>query len=131
MFKRGWIRADMEYVLRLHRPVQSHERPDRRLSPRQVCCRPVKLVCPHTGKFLSGCTANISGSGALLEIDHPSLMVAGQQVELGVAWSSRQAILTRSQMVEATVVRSLGHGGGQMVAVSFTSQQEVPVAAAG
>ena len=85
----------------------AHNPADRRNSPRQLLDRPVKLRCEQTGRYLAGRTRDASPAGALIEVDHPSLLVAGQRVSVGIAWSSRQMLLADADLVDATVVRSL------------------------
>jgi hypothetical protein len=101
---------------------------ERRRDPRLEVRHPVKLHCPQTGRYWAGQTCNISPGGAMVEVAHPSLLVAGQGLKLGVAWTNRQALLGPGDMVDATVVRSLGGGGVQYVAVRFA--QRMPAALA-
>lgn len=99
---------------------------ERRRSARHPLARPAKVRCLQTGRYLAARTQNVSSNGALLEIDHPSLLVSGQQVSVAVAWSRRDAVLKRDDMYQATVVRSLGLGGRQHVAVVFAG--DIPLA---
>lgn len=103
---------------------------ERRHDLRRQLRQPVKLHCPDTGRYLAGATANISSGGALLEIEHPSLLVPGQQVRLGITWNPRQNVLQQDDLLPATVVRSLGHGHRQSVAIAFTQAQSLPALAA-
>lgn len=96
---------------------------DRRQNVRHLLDRPVKLRCKQTGRYLAGRTRDASSTGALIEIDHPSLLVTGQCVSVGIAWSSRQVLLTNTDLVDATVVRSLALTGTQHVAVQFSQPQ--------
>ena len=98
---------------------------ERRREARREVSQPVKVQCLETGRYLTGRTRNLSAGGALLEVLHPSLLVPGQRLRVGVARNDRQALLTSSEMAEATVVRSLGLGGTQSVAVSFAHPQEL------
>jgi hypothetical protein len=93
----------------------SERRRDARLEVR----RPVKLHCAQTGRYWAGQTCNISPGGAMIQVAHPSLLVAG---------TNRQALLSAGDMVDATVVRSLGGGDAQYVAVRFA--QRLPLALA-
>ena len=103
---------------------------ERRRAPRLALdCRAKVHLC-DTGRYLAGKARNLSATGALLEIDHPSLLVSGQRLRLGIAWSSRDAILPAQDMVSATVVRSLGLGAMQTVAISFDKAMALPAPAA-
>ena len=68
---------------------------------------------------MAGRTRNVSASGAMLEVYMPSMLITGQRLEVGIAWQHRQALLGKDQLVQATVVRSLGMGGVQHVAIQF------------
>ena len=99
---------------------------DRRQGRRISTSRPAKLRCLQTGKYIAGQTRNVSATGALLEVDRPSLLVRGQRIEVGIAWSRRNAVLRSGEdLVAATVVRSLGLGRIQHVAVQFDQAQSV------
>ncbi len=102
---------------------------EKRKNFRQALDKPVKVFCPDTGKYLSGKTINLSTSGALIELNTPSLLVPGQQLQLGISWSSSQTILSGNSLTEATVVRSLGHNANQQVAMQFNFRQEAAMAA--
>ena len=93
--------------------------PERRRRPRLSLAYPVKLWCVETGRFLAGATEDLSAEGALIRVQHPSLLVPGQRLRVGIAWSGRDALIMQRQMLPAIVVRSLGHGETQHVAVSF------------
>lgn len=77
----------------------------------------------QSGRFLTGNTQNLSASGALIEINHPSLLVPGQRLRMGVAWTKQQSILHASTMLDAVVVRSFGLGETQRVALAFAQRQ--------
>lgn len=64
---------------------------ERRQDIRTPLLRPAKIRCRQTGKYYQGKTCNISDSGALIEIKHPSLMVAGQQ-RVAVLFEQRQQL---------------------------------------
>jgi len=98
---------------------------ERRRDARLPLDRPVKVQCLHTGRYLAGHTFNLSASGALVEIEHPSLMIPGQRIKVGVAQTKQNVILQSEEMADATVVRSMGHRGRQTVAVMFDHRQEL------
>ena len=100
-------------------------RTERRRDARIPLSRPVKLRCIETGRYLAGQTDNLSASGALLEINHPSLLVPGQRIQVGIAWGRGQAVIDSGSLAEATVVRSLGLGNVQRIAVQFSHRQEM------
>ena len=102
---------------------------ERRFEARTEMVRPLKLWCTHTGRYLSGATRDVSPTGAMIEIDHPSLLVSGQRVRVGIAWSSRHMLLGDADLIEARVLRSLGMGGCQRVALEFNQRQELALSA--
>jgi len=102
---------------------------DRRADPRIAMTRPAKVQCVETGRYLPARTSNMSAGGALVEVDHPSLLVVGQKLRVGVAWTHQQAILSSKDMVDATVVRSMGFGKRQSVALSFSQKQQMRLSA--
>ncbi len=99
---------------------------ERRRQARLTLAYPVKVWCVETGRFLAGQTHDLSAQGALIEVQNPSLLVPGQRVRVGIAWSSREVVLSRKQMLPGVVVRSLGHGQQQHVAVSFDAAMILP-----
>jgi hypothetical protein len=102
---------------------------DRRRDARMPITRPIKLQCAETGRYMAGRTSNLSAGGALLEVDHPSLLVAGQRLRLGIAWQDSQAVLASDTLAEAIVIRSLGSGTSQSVAIQFARRQALAVSA--
>ncbi len=101
---------------------------NRRRYPRAQLNRPVKLQCTRTGRYLSGQTCDVSAGGALIEVAQPSLLVSGQELAVGIAWTNRNMLLGESDMVPAIVTRSLGLGGKQQVAVQFSHYQQLQLA---
>ena len=97
--------------------------PDRRRAARVKVCRPVKLQCTATGKYYRGRTKDLSIDGVWLEADHPSGFAVGQTVRVGIAWSDRHSVLNASGMPHGTVVRCLGLGAQQHLAVHFQHPQ--------
>lgn len=92
---------------------------DRRRYPRVPCDRPVKVRCGVTGKYVAGQTLDVSDGGCLMRLDGDQSVKAGQSVRVGIAYRTNQALILADDMVEGTVVRRLGHGGAQHVAVTF------------
>ena len=90
--------------------------------------RPVKIQCVETGRFLPGHTCDVSPGGAMIEVKHPSLLVPGQRVRVGISWTAQQMLLHADDMAEATVLRSLGQGGTQHVAIGFDQPQSLSMA---
>jgi hypothetical protein len=101
---------------------------ERRHDARLAVARPVRVECPQTGRRFSGRTRDVSASGAMLEVDHPCLLVPGQPLRLGIAWTARQTVLRREDLLDAVVVRSLGKGPMQTVAISFTRRIQLAAA---
>jgi hypothetical protein len=113
-------------TLRLHADHAGTK--ERRHDARLVAARPVRVECPQTGRRFSGRTRDVSAGGALLEVDHPCLLVPGQPLRLGIAWTARQTVLRREDLLEAVVVRSLGNGPKQTVAISFSQRLQLATA---
>lgn len=101
---------------------------ERRTDPRVEVDRPVKLQCQLTGRYYSGRTYNVSAGGAMVEVDSVSLMIPGQQLNVGIAWDTRQAIMNSRDMVKATVVRSAGLASHQVIGLQFQQRQELAIA---
>lgn len=101
---------------------------ERRRDTRISMDRPVKVQCVMTGRYLPGVTCNVSATGAMLQLNHASLLVQGQRLRVGFAWNDHQAIIQNAQMTDAVVVRSLGIGGRQHVALCFDQRQELELA---
>ncbi len=93
--------------------------------------RAVKVQCLLTGRYFQGATENVSVGGVLMQVSHPSLMVPGQRVRVGIASSPRHVILGQNDFHEGTVVRALGLDGQQNVAVEYDQPQELELAATG
>lgn len=100
--------------------------PERRRDPRIPAQHAVKLKCEQTGgKYIAGATDNVSNGGAMLKLDHPRLLVTGQTVLVGIVRNPTCGMLTAEDFVEATIVRSLGHGPTQHVAVRYDRPQRL------
>lgn len=102
---------------------------DRRHDPRVPLQRPVKLQCQITGRFFAGQTVNLSAGGSLMQLGRASLMVPGQRVRVAIPADPRAALLRSADFVEATVLRALGMGGRQSVALRFDQPQALPALA--
>jgi c-di-GMP-binding flagellar brake protein YcgR len=98
--------------------------PERRRDPRIPVSHLVKLKCEQTaGKYIPGSTHDVSDGGAMLVLDHPRLLTTGQKVQIGIAKDPTRGMLASEDFVEATIVRSLGHGETQHVAVRYARPQ--------
>ena len=85
--------------------------PERRRDPRISASHLVKLKCEQTaGKYIPGTTHDVSDGGAMLMLDHPRLLTTGQKVQIGIFSNPARGMLKSEEFVEATIVRSLGHG---------------------
>lgn len=103
--------------------------PERRREARQRVNRPVKVQVDEGGKYYAGQTADLSAGGTLVELQAGASLRPGQRVRLGIAWNSRDAVLSAESLVEATVVRSLEAGGVRRVAVAFAGRMAAASAA--
>lgn len=102
---------------------------ERRLSARQSVERPCKVFRRGTQKYVSAITQDVSATGALLEIRSLRPVVAGEKIDVGVAWS-HSPILLEDALMEARVVRVVALAGDrQSVAVQFENASEVALAA--
>lgn len=102
---------------------------DRRRYTRVPCTRPVKLRCASSGKYLAGETVDLSDGGCLLRLDSRVTVQAGQAVRVGIAHRPSIGLIFADDMIEGTIVRRLGHGDAQHVAISF--ENSVVLAEAG
>lgn len=91
---------------------------ERRRFARQFVHQPVKVQCQLTGRYLAGQTEDLSAGGSRMWLQCPSLLVPGQRVKVAIAGPAA-GLLRGADMVDATVVRSLGDGRGQHLAVQF------------
>ncbi len=102
---------------------------NRRRNTRHTLDKAVKVLCLDTGKYISGSTLNISTTGALLKLNSPSLLVPGQQIQIGISWTPSQTILNTKNLTNATVLRSLGHQATQHVALQFNPNHQIAIPA--
>jgi len=99
---------------------------ERRRDRRYALTRPVKLQCDQMGvKFLPGAMVNISAGGAMLTVDYTQRLQLGQEVRLAIASVAHQALLTADEALNGTVIRSLGCGGTQHVAIRFHKPHQI------
>lgn len=96
---------------------------ERRAFPRLRLARPCKVFHPGSRKYLPARTADVSAYGALLRVDAPRSLQAGEELEVAVAWDG-EPLLSGESLMRATVIRT-GPGGladadrAQTVAVQF------------
>lgn len=102
---------------------------ERRKDTRIPLTRPVKIRCAESGKYHGGTTRNISARGALVQINGGSHWFIGQTVQVGVAWTSGQSVLTAVNMATGKVVRRPSLDHGDQVAIEFQQMQELAVCA--
>lgn len=96
---------------------------ERRRFQRSALTRPVKLRCEKTGRYFSAEGIDASAGGALLRLGTGSHLPVGEPVRLGIAAEENHGLLLSDDLIEARVVRCLGHPDARYVAVQF----EVPV----
>ena len=102
---------------------------ERRSCARRPVAAPVKLRCVQTGRYLAGQTLNVSATGALMAVYHPSKLVHGQRLEVGIAWDPNSVVLQADQLFTATVVRSLAIDALQYVALRYDQPVELAASA--
>jgi c-di-GMP-binding flagellar brake protein YcgR len=103
---------------------------DRRLTKRLSISKPCKVFRRGTQRYVAARTNDVSAGGASLEVESTRAVVAGERLDVGVAWS-RSPIVLEDALVEARVVRvGSFEGGRQFIAVAFDVPEILPVAAA-
>ncbi len=106
--------------------MPSHER---RLSARVQIERPCKVFRRGTQRYVSAVTRDVSATGALIELHTARAVVAGEKIDVGVAWS-RTPILLEDALMEAKVVRVFPMSEDrQAVAVAFEHVEELAAVA--
>ena len=98
-------------------------RPERRRATRTSLVRPAKVQCQTTGRYYAAELDNVSDTGAMVAIDSPSLLVAGQRLKVGVAWDEASPLIRQDDMLGATVVRAVASGGRQYVGLCYDQAQ--------
>jgi len=78
---------------------------DRRRHPRVPVEQPCKIHDPHTGKYIAGCTRDVSIGGALIEVPKLLALNAGETLHVGVALKRRQGLIRCNEMIQAAVTR--------------------------
>jgi c-di-GMP-binding flagellar brake protein YcgR len=98
--------------------------PERRRDPRIPAEHPVKIKCDQSaGRYIAGTTHNVSDGGAMLKLEHPRLLTTGQKLQVGIVHNPARGMLLTEDFVEATIVRSLGHGDTQHIAIRYNRPQ--------
>ncbi len=98
--------------------------PERRRDPRIPANHPVKIKCDQAaGRYIPGTTHNVSDGGAMLKLEHPRMLTKGQKIQIGIVSNPMRGMLLTEDFVEATIVRSLGHGDTQHVAIRYNRPQ--------
>ena len=99
---------------------------ERRRDRRYVLDRPVKFQCDQAGtRYLTGHTVNISAGGAMLTVEHPQHIQLGQEVKLSIASIAHQPLLEADDALTGTVIRCLGCGDTQHLAIRFHKPQRI------
>jgi c-di-GMP-binding flagellar brake protein YcgR len=110
--------------------MKSDARIDRRRDPRTPLTRPCKVRPLSSLRYNAGLTADVSASGALLELAGPRALREGDEVEVHVAWSE-EAIASRAASTRARVRRVSPAGPGrQRVALEYVQTATAARAAA-
>ena len=101
---------------------------DRRAHHRQAIERPCKVFRRDTQRYVAARTCDVSAGGAMLEVQSSRPVVAGERIDVGVAWS-RSPILLEDALIEARVVRVTRiDANRQTIGIRF--DRELAVAAA-
>jgi c-di-GMP-binding flagellar brake protein YcgR len=80
---------------------------DRRVHPRIEFVRPCKVYSPTLQRYFLGATRDLSAGGMLIHVPHVVDVRPGDVLHVGVATKRREQFLRSSDMLEATVVRSM------------------------
>ena len=104
---------------------------DRRVHPRVEFERPCKIFSPQLQRYFLGTTRDLSSGGMLIHIGHLVDVRPGDVLHVGVAAKRRDQLLCASEMLEATVVRTLNTVDDHTTfAVRFDQEQSTVGAAA-
>lgn len=103
---------------------------ERRSDPRRAIERPCKVRLLTSGKYVAGRTHDASSGGLLVTLDRRARLSPGDEIEVGVAWSS-DAMLRADDMRRARIVRVLAEGEqSECAALSYLSPASAARAAA-
>jgi len=101
---------------------------DRRIHPRIEFARPCKVYSPALDRYFLGSTQDLSAGGMLIHVPHLIDLRPGDAVHIGVATRRREQFLRASDMIEATIVRTMSTIDDQTAfAVKFTEQPQAAV----
>lgn len=102
---------------------------DRRRDKRFGVARPGKVFRRATQQYAPASTRNLSIGGALLEVDTARPFSVGELIDLGVAFTERPVVESRS-LVQAVVTRvEPVNSGRQVVAVRYVQRAALAAAA--
>ena len=97
---------------------------DRRQHPRIEAGLGVKILRPAVARYIAAITQDVSKGGALLEVRTARPISEGEDLSIGVCWTSGP-LLRADELVTATVVRADPVlSGAQKVAVKFAQTQQ-------
>ena len=85
--------------------------------------RPIKLRCESTGQYLPAEGIDASAGGVLLRLSTATHLPVGHHVRLGIGAPESHGLILADDMIDARVVRCLGHDDARYVALKF----DVPV----
>lgn len=86
----------------------------------EIAC---KLLQDAACRYRTAITADVSESGALMQIRTPKPIRTGETIGVSVNWNGRP-LMTRDELIEATVVRAGPlHEQSQQIAVRFAVLQ--------
>ena len=93
---------------------------DHRAHDRVELERPCNLYVAKTNRYLPGRTGDVSAGGALVRLVGIACLAPGDRLGLAVAPDEALTVLHRSEMIDASVVRSVTTpDGGTVVAIRF------------
>jgi hypothetical protein len=101
---------------------------ERRAAPRLRMSRGAKVYSPLTRRYYAARTIDMSRGGAMVSITSPRTLIAGDKLDIAIAWDDR-CLIPQATMVKAEVARVVGRiGEHQAVGIRFTD--EIALAAA-
>jgi hypothetical protein len=92
-----------------------HPLDERRAETRNDLSRPCKVFDPRTGRYVAGCTRDLSSHGVQIETQRRMHLEPGETLFVGIALKRRDVLLARNEMCEGRVMRAMHTPDGRTV----------------